>query len=564
MRRATLCIWLALAAGACGADDDAGPGSATACGGPALGIAEVQGTGAVSPHLDRHVSVEGVVSWAHADTGGQAGFYLQALTPDADPRTSEGLLVILPAGADSPAQGERVRVNGWVEEIAGVTALSRVELLEHCGSSPLQPARVELSAQGESRGERWEGMWIALPETWTLLDTSGLRARGEVTVSSAGRRYAPGHPLGERAEDSPPPLWVLRGLEASALDGAGAGLAQRLWLGARAAELRGVLLSGSARRLGTTTVPEFRAPPLLPPREPPPGSLRVVALNLDNYFAAPGTRGARSALEHVRQRAKLVAALGQLDADILALTELGNDAAQGESVPASLAELILTLNAGMRSGDEYQVSESGSDTSDVIRSALAYRTRRLRAQGPARFASSPVFRRAPLLQSFETEAHRFTVAVVHLKSKLCLAGESALGSEGCGAVARQQEALELAAISSRLPPGDASELLVIGDLNSDAREAPLAELTRAGFLDLLDTVPLAERYSYVFEGRASLLDHALASAPLAARLAQAQIWHINADAPELLDYSLDNPPDAYQPDPRRCSDHDPLVIDLEL
>jgi predicted extracellular nuclease len=61
-----------------------------------------------------------------------------------------------------------------------------------------------------------------------------------------------------------------------------------------------------------------------------------------------------------------------------------------------------------------------------------------------------------------------------------------------------------------------------------------------------------------------LLDHALASAPLAARLAQAQIWHINADAPELLDYRLDNPPDAYLPDPRRCSDHDPLVIDLEL
>jgi len=560
-----LCISLALAGGACGADDELGPRSASACGGPALGIAEVQGTGAVSPHLDRHVSVEGVVSWAHAETLGQAGFYLQALSPDADPRTSEGLRVILPAGADSPAQGERVRVNGWVEEIAGVTALGRVELLEHCGSSQLQPARVELSAPGELAAERWEGMWITLPETWTLLDTSGLRARGEVTVSSAGRRYAPGHPLGERAEDSPAPLWVLRGLEARAFDRAGAGLAaQRLWLGARAAEIRGVVLSGSTRRLGTTGVPEFRAPPLLPPRPPPRGSLRVVTLNLDNYFAAPGTRGASSALEHERQRTKLVAALGQLDADILALTELGNDASGGEGVPASLAELILTLNAGARSGDEYQVSESGSDTSDVIRSAIAYRTRRLRAPGPARFASSPVFRRAPLLQSFETEARRFTVAVVHLKSKLCLAGESALGSEGCGAAARQQEALELAAVSSRLPPGDASELLVIGDLNSDAREAPLAELRRAGFVDLLDTVPLAERYSYVFEGRASLLDHALASAPLAARLAQAQIWHINADAPELLDYRLDNPPDAYQPDPRRCSDHDPLVIDLEL
>ncbi|HKO93309.1 MAG TPA: ExeM/NucH family extracellular endonuclease, partial [Polyangiaceae bacterium] len=491
------------------------------------------------------------------------GFFLQALTPDADPRTSEALFVALPPGAPSPAQGERMRARGWVAELAGVTGLHRVELLEHCGNAPLQPERLELSAD-ELPGERWEGMWITLPETWTLLDTSELRARGEVSVSSTGRRYAPGHPLGERAEQNAAPLWVLSGLEESALDWARAGLAaQRLRLGARTEGMDGVVLTGSARRLGATGAPDFRAPPFEPPRDPPPGSLRIVALNLDNYFAAPGVRGASSAAEHARQRAKLVAQLGPLDADILALTELGNDASDG-GVPASLSELLGALNSDAPGSEPYQVNESGADGSDVIRSAIAYRTRRVRPAGSAQFANSPVFRRAPVLQVFEAETHRFTVAVVHFKSKSCSAGESALGAEGCGALARQAEARELAAVSSSLPPHDASELLLIGDFNSDAREAPLAELRRLGLVDLLDLVPIAERYSYVFEGRASLLDHALASSALAARLAQAQIWHSNADAPELLGYDLDNPPDAYQPNALRASDHDPLVIDLEL
>lgn len=564
MRRAGLYICVVLMVGACGTDDTLQTASPTACGGAALGIAEVQGTGPVSPELGRSVTVEGAVTWVRAEADEPAGFFLQALTPDGDPRTSEGMLVMLPPEAPSPSVGERIRVRGWVEEIAGVTAVSPVEMLAHCGSSRLQPVRVELSPHEQPQTERWEGMWITLPGTWTLLDTSGLQARGEVSVSNAGRRYGPGHPLGERAQDSPP-LWVLSELGQSALDWARAGVAgQRLRLGARATGISGVVLSGSTRRLAVTTPPDFRAPRVAPPLETPPGSLRVAALNLDNYFAEPGPRGASSQLEHERQRAKLVAVLSQLDADILALTELGNDAPSGEGIPASLADLLLALNAGVPSGERYEVSESGSDASDVIRSALVYRTRRLRAPEPAQFANSPVFRRAPLVQSFETEGHQLTVAVVHFKSKLCLAGESALGPEGCGALARQEEALELAAVASRLAPSQRSDLLLIGDFNSDTGEAPIASLTRAGFVDLLDRVPMAERYSYVFEERAGLLDHALASASLASHLARAQIWHINADTPKLLSYELDNPPDAYEPDALRSSDHDPLVIDLEL
>ena len=45
----------------------------------------------------------------------------------------------------------------------------------------------------------------------------------------------------------------------------------------------------------------------------------------------------------------------------------------------------------------------------------------------------------------------------------------------------------------------------------------------------------------------------------------ATIWHSNADEPLILDYNTEfNPPGLYQPDAYRASDHDPLVVGLQL
>ena len=63
-------------------------------------------------------------------------------------------------------------------------------------------------------------------------------------------------------------------------------------------------------------------------------------------------------------------------------------------------------------------------------------------------------------------------------------------------------------------------------------------------------------HSYVFDGNAQSLDHALANAPLAASAATLRVEHarINADFPEVAR----NVPDTVQ----RLSDHDPLVLFL--
>jgi hypothetical protein len=47
-------------------------------------------------------------------------------------------------------------------------------------------------------------------------------------------------------------------------------------------------------------------------------------------------------------------------------------------------------------------------------------------------------------------------------------------------------------------------------------------------------------------------------------VADATVWHINADEPSALDYNDYNQPALYHPGPYRSSDHDPVLIGLDL
>src|SRR5206468_3292404 len=75
-------------------------------------------------------------------------------------------------------------------------------------------------------------------------------------------------------------------------------------------------------------------------------------------------------------------------------------------------------------------------------------------------------------------------------------------------------------------------------------------------------------YSYVFDGQAGYLDHALANASLAAQVTGAADWHINSDEPDVLDYDTSFKPPAqdalYEPNAYRTSDHDGLVVGLNM
>src|SRR5690606_19167834 len=131
-------------------------------------------------------------------------------------------------------------------------------------------------------------------------------------------------------------------------------------------------------------------------------------------------RGAESALEFERQRVKLLAALGALDADVIGLMELENT----PGVDAA-ADLASGLNA-LEGTDVWASVDTGVLGTDVIRVGAIYRTDTVALAGPHTVLDSSVdprfnddHHRPTLAQSFTELAtgEDLTLVMNHLKSK---------------------------------------------------------------------------------------------------------------------------------------------------
>jgi hypothetical protein len=298
----------------------------------------------------------------------------------------------------------------------------------------------------------------------------------------------------------------------------------------------------------------------------------------------PTDRGADSFVEFERQAAKIVAALSELDADIIGLIELENDGYGEDSAIRSLQEALNEAEGSAL----YDVIDPGLDRlgDDAIAVGLIYRSDRLEAQGGAAVLSALNSAKDPqgqtlfddsknrpaLAQSFRLKANNevLTLAVNHLKSKGsdCVAqGDPDLndGQGNCNQTrTRAAQALSQWLAGDPTASGD-DDFLIIGDLNSYAMEDPISTLEAAAYRNLL----AGDQSSFNYFGQAGTLDYALANASLAEQVVGAQVWPINADEPRALDYnteykSAQQQQAYYAADAYRSSDHDPLIIDLAL
>ncbi len=579
-----------------------------ACGDPATQIHDIQGIGPASPLSGvSGIIIEGVVVGDYQGAGQFGGFHVQEedADRDADPATSEGIFVF----SSSPVNaGDRVRVQGRVIEFStsGVllTELTTVTSVSVCGSgSGVTPFVVTLPVASLNEWEAVESMLIAFTQDLTVTETFTLGRFGEVALSVDGRLLnptmvtSPGAPAnalqdlndrsrillddGNNQQNIDPTLHPSGGLSATST----------LRSGYTVSGLTGVL----EQRFGV-----YRVQPVGPvsfsadnPRPLAPdavgGRLRVSPMNVLNYFttidAGPDIcgplgnldcRGADSALEFTRQRDKIVSAIRGLDGDVVGLMEIENNAG------AAVQDLVNGLNSTTAPGT-YSFIDTGTIGGDAIKVGLVYRAARVTPVGAHAILDStvdPIFidtlNRPVLAQTFEESqtGERFTVAVNHLKSKGsdCNAvGDPDIGDgQGNCNVTRTQAASALVGWLATDPTtsGD-PDFLIIGDLNSYALEEPIAEIRSAGYVNLIDTFVGSGAYSFVFQGQSGYLDHALASPSLAAQATGATEWHTNADEPIVLDYntefkSTNHVSTLYDPGPYRSSDHDPLIVGLDL
>jgi endonuclease/exonuclease/phosphatase family metal-dependent hydrolase len=315
-------------------------------------------------------------------------------------------------------------------------------------------------------------------------------------------------------------------------------------------------------------------------------SFKIASFNVLNYFNGDGlgggfptSRGADSAFEFNRQRDKVIAAINAIDAAVVGLMEIEND---GYGPESAVQDLVNGLNSA---GQNYAFIDPGVSVigTDEIAVALIYQPDKVTPVGNAAILDSsvnPLFddtkNRPALAQTFIDNATgaQFTVVVNHLKSKGSDCNDVGDPDTGDGQgncnVTRTQAAQALAAWLAGDPTGAGdSDILIIGDLNSYAMEDPITALKNAGYTNLVEQYQGDQAYSYTFFGESGYLDHALASASLASQVTGVTEWHINTDEPVALDYNEEfKTPNQvmtyYNPDPYRASDHDPVVIGLDL
>jgi predicted extracellular nuclease len=599
------------------------------CGAAYTHAYDVQGSG-LSPAITGAVTTQGVVVGDYeGPSPALRGFYLQDVAGDGDAATSDAVFVFEPSNADSVAVGDVVRVSGTAGDNQGQTQVGMAigATVEHCGTGTVAPTDVTMPFASADFPERYEGMLVKMTQTLTVTEHFQLGRFGEVLMSSGGRLpqptsiLAPGAPAlaqqdannlnqllfddASQAQNPDPILFGRGGQPLSASNTLRGGDTATGTVGVLTYTWGGNAASPNSYRLRPIGalgggVPDFQpvnTRPTSAPARADGTTVRVAGMNLLNFFntftgCASGTtggpidcRGAESQAEFDRQWPKTVAGIVGTGADVIGINEIEND---GYGASSAIQFLVDKLNAATSPGTyafmnvDAETGQPDAAGSDAIKVGVLYRPGVVTPVGHTAALNTTAFvnggddaprSRPSVAQAFEDKATgaRFVVDVNHLKSKgsACNVPDSGDGSGNCNAE-RTAAAQELAKWLATDPTGSGdSDVLLVGDYNSYAMEAPVKTLEDAGYANLVRQRIGPDAYSYVFDGQWGYLDYAFGSASVQPQVAGVYEWHINSDEPSVLDYNTNFKTanlqsTLYAPDQFRISDHDPVIVDLAL
>lgn len=551
-------------------------------------IHQIQGADHRSPWDGHWVSVAGVVT---AVAPKDQRVFIQSETPDDDPKTSEGLCVQV-EDPSRHAVGERVRWLGQVEEIAQPGSLPltclRADSFDVSAENVPLPEAVTVGSRGRAVPadhvdddglarfepeddaldffESLEGMRLRVPEPVVVGAASSY---GEVVVlGDRGQIEGPRTNRGGLLQSNDDPhteRWILTG-DAGQAPG-------ELHVGDRlSGDAVGVLGYGYGGYRLQLTEPlgrvEYRSRSrdheVLTRRHD--AELTVATFNLKNLAATdPKPRFERLAAVIVQ---------GMDSPDLIAVQEVQDDSGREDdgtvNARKSFRKLIRSIRS--RGGPTYKVrsidpvdNKDGGAPGGNIRVGYLYNPERLEAPGPLRRLHHSAFdadtetgwrnTRRPLIDRFSFRGREITVINVHLRSKG--ADDRRLGARQ--PPVRHSEAQRTAQaeairewIDDHWDKHPDANIMVLGDFNERPGRPPMLALTESEdsdrkLLNLLDQVPEASRFTYVYQGESGVLDHILASRRLMIR-PRASAIHCCSQTPA-----------KQQP-----SDHDPILATFLL
>lgn len=580
-------------------------------------IAAVQGETDASPLAGSTVTVEGVVTADHRGTASFRGIYIQTqgvgAGTDPNVKASDGIFVFLNAGtAPGVDVGDLIRVTGPVSEFRrdntppidpltttqiNATAAGAIEIVQEGVGLP-KPIALAPTVLGDTAREGFEGMLVVptgaykvisshnltgLGELWLNAGTAmpveafetqvpGTKAANDITAATRASRIAldDGYniPTTNASHPGEQPYFtkdvVVRNGDNVAFPASGYVLDYGfdLWRLQPPAPIN----DASSASLKPTFTPVNVRPTSVPDVG---GSVKLAAFNVLNYFTTfiednPAARGAANAEQFAIQKSKIVTAINALGADIVALQEIENSVKLGEAPDEALADLVAGLNdaAGSNVWDYVRTPARLHDAAitDVITNAIIYKPAVVQPDGDAKtIVDEKVWdiAREPIAQTFSYGSQFVTVVANHFKSKSGTdptpqPGQDAFNDE------RVAEAKSLLTFANRLAKGSKSDVYLVGDFNSYAKEDPIKVFTDAGWSDLLFTQARGQ-YTYTFDGELGSLDHVIASPSGADQVTKAGVWSINS--PEWSGREYPGPA-AEAGTPFRSSDHDPILVGL--
>jgi len=564
---------------------------------PMLEIHEIQGSSRSSAFTGQTVLARDNVVTAV----GAAGFFIQ--TPedrsDADPDTSDGLFVYM-GRAPTVSVGDVVDVQAKVTEFFGFTELSGSPLVTVKGTASL-PRAIRLDTSRPSPDpalpscaieyECYEGMRIDM--VGGTVTGSNQRFGGD-PIAEVHVMAGPDRAMREAGVAFPglmsPPIPTWDGNpEVFELDPDALGLPNRIIPAGSSFDAVGVLgFEFGDYELWPTelTVRPAALPRAVRAREP--GEFTIATLNLHRLFDDANDPPGLDAMGRVRDDDAVSAAeyrihrskLARYIVEVLGAPDiLGVQEAEKIEVLQALAGDIALLDPAPRYAP-YLIEGNDSGTIDVgflVRESV--RVDGIDQRGVEELLSvdgSLLHDRPPLLlhAGYAANGASFPVVVMvlHLRSLLGIEDAPTAARVRRKRLEQAQSVATMVQEIQRTEPG--ARLVVLGDLNAfeftdgyvdvvgqirgvfDPAQSLLSgpDLVDPDLTDETERLSRCERYSFVFDGSAQALDHALTSMTLAPWVRGAAYGRGNADAAvALMEDELT---------PLRASDHDGLVLFL--
>ncbi|MCP4655385.1 MAG: endonuclease/exonuclease/phosphatase [bacterium] len=556
-------------------------------------IRDIQGRDHTSPWQDRRVEeISGIVT-AIDPEGGDRGFWMQDPEDDGDDATSEGLFVATAEVSAEVAVGRAVAVDGTVEESGRDAELTTTQLrasairIVSSGNRLPDPVVIgrdgrrpptEVIDDGLDFYESLEGMRVEVRDAVVVGPTSRygdvvlVADRGaDASLRSPGGalvlRPDDGNPerllVGSRLQPGDPPAVDVGGRFTAPIVGVldySFGNFKILPGQALPAFVRGPDIDETTRLKATEnqlTVASFNVLNLSArdPEEKFSQLARVIA----NQLAGPDV----VALQEIQDRTGpaddgVVDAAATFEALITAIEAAGGpryafrqvnpvDNADGGRPGGNIRVGYLFQAARVEFVDRGQAGPTDATVAETATDGLQLRLSpgRVAPEDPS-FAGS----RKPLAGELRFRGHKIFLINVHLKSKR--GDDPLMGGRQPPQRSTESQRLRQAQVlhdfmESLLAVDPNARVVVLGDMNEHDFRPPIEALTGERWVNLLEQVPREDRFTFIYNGNAQVLDNVVISPALAAHAApEIDVVHVQANVAH----------------GRWASDHDPVVVRL--